>query len=197
MKGSLVILGLAVIFAVGMFLPSSAPAVSCPTTALSAAETASGFNCQLGSLGAPGASSSIPALAQTLSGSSSGSDSQDSGATDSSGAGLAFGSSLGSGLHMGRNGLSLGTSSPSSGSSGGSSGSVSFFGPQQMIAVSSDGGSPLGGLSGQQGPLGGSAGGQSTAAAPEPASLVLLGSGLVVLGGAAFRRYRRRQIQAL
>ena len=173
MKVVLVILGLAA----ALLAPASAYAVACPTLGSSLYDTP-GSNCQLGSLVTSGPTPVIAGLSQTFIGSSSGNDAQDIRVTD-----VSWG------------GVQPGVTSPSP-----VFGNVVFFGPQSMIAVSTNTiTSP--GVNGQMslpsGPGSCTALNPCPTATPEPASLVLLGSGLIVLGGAAVRRYRRRQIQSV
>ena len=181
MKVASLILGLAA----ALLAPASAHAVACPTLGSSLYDTP-GSNCQLGSLVTSGPTPVIAGLSQTLVGSPSGNYAQESAGSD---------------VFWGGGGGQPGVTIPSP-----VVGNVVFFGPHSMTAVSSatipSPGGP--GVNGQM-PLSrgggvprcGTLGNPCPTATPEPTSLVLLGSGLIVLGGAAFRRYRRRQIQTV
>ena len=176
MKVVLLILGLAGV----LLAPASAYAVACPTLGSSLYDTP-GSNCQLGSLVTSGPTPVIAGLPQAFTASYSGNDAQDGRVTEVFWGGAQPGVTIPSPVF----------------------GNVVFFGPHSMTAVSADT-IPSPGVNGHgQAPLRvkplacGTVANPCPTATPEPASLVLLGSGLIVLGGAAFRRYRRRQIQAI
>jgi hypothetical protein len=182
MKRALLLLSLVGILFVGILMvPASVHAVACPTIA-SGAYDAPGFNCQLGSLVTSGPTPLVSGLPQAVLGNSSESGAQNSSVTDTycSGATAMPGCTTGAGQ------VSVSNPPPVFGN-------VAFFGPQFMVALSKET-LPDSGVKGQ-GPLNASPLTSAGGATPEPTSLVLLGSGLIVLGGAAFRSYRRRQVQ--